>query len=89
VTPAALLRKPTIAEGLSFYWRAFDDLVDERQYFPGGGCSRIAYSAIDRWAVRRGVAGEAFERLKRTIWAMDRVWRDERARRLKEETERA
>ena len=68
---------------LTFYMSAFDDLVNDRQYFMGG-VSAMSFEAIDRWARRHGVAGDQFERLVRMVRALDRVWLEDYGRKARE-----
>lgn len=80
--PAALRGKPDLPSHLLIYWGAFMDLAHDRQVFMGG-VSQIPFTAIDRWASRFGVEGDAFGRLLRLIRAMDGVWLEDVQRRTK------
>lgn len=48
-----------------------------------GGVSPIPFLAIDAWARRSEVSGEAFARLQRLIRAMDAVWLEDAAQKAK------
>ncbi len=48
-----------------------------------GGVSPIPFVAIDAWARRSEVSGEAFTRLQRLIRAMDAVWLEDAAQKGK------
>ncbi|MCS0501623.1 phage tail assembly chaperone [Ancylobacter mangrovi] len=66
----ALSNQPTIPAHLEFAWSAFWALKNDR---PLGFAmiGRISFTAIDRFARRYDVHGDAFERLRVLIAAMD------------------
>lgn len=67
-----------------FYWRAFDLLRYDRQYGAWGGESPISFVAIDAYARRYGIDGEAFDRFVSLINAVDDEWLGWKAERAKE-----
>jgi hypothetical protein len=67
--PKALQDKPDVPAHLLGVWRAFWDLNHDRSF--GFGRGPIPFTAIDRYAVRFGHEGEAFERLFMLIRALD------------------
>ncbi|WP_448113062.1 phage tail assembly chaperone [Mesorhizobium amorphae] len=58
----------------AFYFRAWDLLQCDRQYFAFGGELPISFGALDRYARRYGIEGEAFERFLAFMSAMDDEW---------------
>lgn len=58
----------------SFAWRAFHDLQFDRQFGAMGGVLPIPFSAIDRYAKRFGIEGEAFDLFLAQIRSLDGVW---------------
>ncbi|MFC3693129.1 phage tail assembly chaperone [Chenggangzhangella methanolivorans] len=73
--PAALIAEPRLPDALLFYLEAFFDLTNDRAVGMGGA-GAIPFGAIDAWARRYNVSGDAFDRLKDLIGRMDRVWSD-------------
>lgn len=83
ILPAALEAQPDIPEHLSFFWDAFWALNGDRPLgfgIPGP----IAWTAIDRFAARAGIAdGAQFERIVRFVRALDGEWRSFMAEQMK------
>jgi len=66
----------------NMYFSAFNALRDDRQYSDSGGCARISYLAIDRWAARHQIQDDEFGIFHALIRAMDDeyvAWFDEEA----------
>lgn len=57
-----------------FYWRAWEALRFDRQYGAMGGESPIGFTALDAYARRYGIAGDAFERFHAFMSAIDTEW---------------
>jgi hypothetical protein len=71
--PAALLRKPEL-EGLAERaYAAFWDLIGDRQ-LGFGSIGRISFLAVDRWFERSGLHPDLFDRFKRLVQVLDRIW---------------
>lgn len=60
-----------IEPALEFYWQAWHQLRDDRQFGAFGGCSGIFYSAISRYARDYGIDGSEFPIFVTLIRAMD------------------
>lgn len=58
----------------AFYVRAWEALRFDRQYFAFGGETPISFMALDAYARRYGLEGEAFERFVAFLTAMDDEW---------------
>lgn len=56
--------------------RAWQALRFDRQYFAFGGETPINFMALDRYAQRYGIEGEAFERFLAFMDAIDNEWLD-------------
>lgn len=57
-----------------FYRRAWNALRHDRQYGAMGGQTPIGFLALDAYARRYGIEGEAFERFHRFVTAIDGEW---------------
>src|SRR4051794_11991357 len=57
-----------------FAMQAFQDLKHDRQFGAMGGVLPLTFSAIDAYARRFGIEGEAFDRFIILIRALDGVW---------------
>ncbi|RUM97916.1 hypothetical protein EET67_09890 [Pseudaminobacter arsenicus] len=57
-----------------FYWRAFEALRFDRQYGAFGGETAISFLAIDAYARRYCIEGEAFDRFLTFMTAIDAEW---------------
>lgn len=60
----------------SFYMRAWQALRFDRQYFAFGGETPISFLALDRYAQRYGIEGEAFDRFLAFMTEIDDEWLD-------------
>lgn len=60
-----------VPEWAATVWRAWHALRFDRQYGAFGGESQISFTAIDRYAIRYGISGTAFETFMALICAMD------------------
>lgn len=69
-----------------FYWRAFEALRYDRQYGAFGGESPIGFVAIDAYARRYGIDGDAFDRFMRLVNAIDDEWLGWKAERAKDKS---
>lgn len=58
----------------AFYMQAWQTLRHDRQYFAFGGETPISFMALDRYAQRYGIEGEAFERFLAFMDAIDEEW---------------
>lgn len=88
IAPAAIPQPPPDAAPElwhDFYWRAFEALRYDRHYGAWGGESPIAFVAIDAYARRYGIEGEAFDRFIGLINAIDDEWLSWKAERAKEQ----
>lgn len=56
--------------------RAWQALRFDRQYFAFGGETPISFLALDRYARRYGIEGEAFDRFLAFMDAIDSEWLD-------------
>ncbi len=66
--------------------RAWQALRFDRQYFAFGGETPISFMALDGYARRYGIEGEAFERFLAFMTALDDEWQEYRAQTDKPET---
>lgn len=57
-----------------FYVQAWQTLRYDRQYFAFGGEAPIGFMALDTYARRYGIEGEAFERFLAFMQALDDAW---------------
>ncbi len=71
--PAEFYNRPKLLPGCDFYFEAFWELSSDRQI--GMGVGEIPFSAIDRYAVRFDVHGDAFDTLRRVLRSMDAEYR--------------
>lgn len=64
---------PDNAEWIVFAWK---DLIHDRQVVSGMTTAflPLSFSAIDAWARRYGIEGDAFEFLKRALRSLDAVY---------------
>lgn len=67
--PKALESQVTVRADLVFYWNAFFELSTCR--LSGLERGPILWSAMDAWAARVGLVGDAFERFVSLLSAMD------------------
>ncbi len=67
--PDKIANKPTLHDGLFFYWQAFADLSPDRA--SGMGDGPIPWSAIDRYGYRHDIWGDEFDRLVYIIRGLD------------------
>lgn len=74
--PEAIANKPTVSEGLGFYWEAFSELTSDRGIGMGEG--PIRWTAIDAYGYRYGVWGDDFDRLVTIIRCLDSVYLQQR-----------
>jgi hypothetical protein len=58
----------------AFYLRAWDVMRADRQYGAFGGETPISFLALDAYARRYGIEGEAFERYLAFMQALDEEW---------------
>ncbi|MBN9242429.1 MAG: hypothetical protein J0I98_06515 [Mesorhizobium sp.] len=58
----------------AFYLRAWQALRFDRQYFAFGGQTPISFMALDGYARRYGIEGEAFERFLAFMNQIDDEW---------------
>lgn len=82
----AVPRRPREAEPEiwhEFYRRAWDALRFDRQYGAMGGETPISFVALDAYARRYGIEGEAFDRFHQFMTAIDGAWLDHVAERAK------
>lgn len=56
--------------------RAWQALRFDRQYFAFGGETPISFLALDRYAQRYGIEGEAFDRFLAFMTEIDDEWLD-------------
>jgi hypothetical protein len=54
--------------------QAWQTLRYDRQYFAFGGETPISFLALDRYAQRYGIEGEAFDRFLAFMEALDDEW---------------
>lgn len=74
-TPQALRDRPDLPEHLESVWRAFWSLTGDRQLGAYGGCGRIPFVAMDRYAERfRSGDIDDFERFETLIRRMDEAY---------------
>lgn len=57
-------------------WAAWHRLQYDRQYGAMGGEAPLGFGSIDRYAVRYGIDGDAFELLHALVTAMDAEYLD-------------
>jgi hypothetical protein len=69
----------------AFYLRAWSVLRFDRQYGAFGGETPISFMALDGYARRYGIEGEAFERFLAFMTALDDEWLEYRAQSEKSE----
>ncbi len=67
--PDKIANKPTLNEGLFFYWQAFADLSTDRSLGMAEG--PIPWSAIDRYGYRHDIWSDEFDRLVYIIRGLD------------------
>ena len=79
--PDKIANKPTLHDGLMFYWQAFADLSCDRSLGMAEG--PIPWSAIDRYGYRHGIWYEEFDRLVYIIRGLDNVYLKIRAEKNK------
>lgn len=82
MAPKALQDRPDVWEHLAFAWAAWWELHSDRP-IGMGGAGAIPFSAIDRYAERYGLIGDAFETFIDLIRAMEGVYRDWQDKRSK------
>lgn len=70
-----------------FYWRAWQVLRFDRQYGAMGGETPISFIALDAYARRYSIEGEAFERFLTFMTAIDDEWQEYRSKLDKEGAE--
>jgi hypothetical protein len=70
-----------------FYRRAWDVLRFDRQYTEGGGETPISFLALDAYARRFGIEGEAFDRFHTFMTAIDADWLTHVAEKARERRE--
>jgi len=75
--PDSIIDKPSLVNGLEFYWKAFSDLSSDRDIGMGEG--PIPWSAIHQWGTRNKIWGDDFERLTMIIRGMDEVYLNKRS----------
>jgi hypothetical protein len=76
---------PAIPEHLNHIWEAFGELLTER--FPDfGGYGPIPHSKIVECAARLDMGPDEAMRFRRTIRAMESIYNEEMARKLKGKT---
>jgi len=63
--------------------RAWQALRFDRQYFAFGGETPISFMALDRYAQRYGIEGEAFDRFLAFMDAIDDEWLEYAAEKAK------
>lgn len=57
-----------------FYWRAWSALRFDRPYGAMGGEMPVSFLALDAYARRYGIEGEAFDRFHKFMTAIDGEW---------------
>lgn len=57
-----------------FYWQAWEALRFDRHYGAMGGQMPISFMALDAYARRYGIAGEAFDRFLVFMGVIDTEW---------------
>ncbi|GAB6842381.1 hypothetical protein HNR00_003589 [Methylorubrum rhodinum] len=73
--PRALMRRPELAEHLTFVWSAFWRLQADRA-IGFGVFGPIRWTAIHAYAERYGITDlDEYERLERLVGLMDGEWR--------------
>jgi hypothetical protein len=70
------------------YWSAWEALSSDRQYGAFGGESRVPFTALDRYARRYGITGQAFDTFIRLFGEIDDEWLAWRAEKAKKDEER-
>jgi hypothetical protein len=70
----------------AFYLRAWQVLRFDRQYGAFGGETPISFMALDGYARRYGIEGEAFERFLAFMTALDDEWLEYMAAQAKTDT---
>ena len=85
--PDRIANKPEVINGLEMYWKAFTDLMADRELGMGEG--PIRWTAISDWAARRGINGDDFERLVFLLREMDSVYMEHRNRQSKRDSSKA
>lgn len=63
-----------LASHNAFAMQAFQDLKYDRQFGAMGGVLPLSFGAIDAYARRYGIEGEAFDRFVTLVRALDGVW---------------
>src|SRR5438874_1197361 len=58
----------------TFAMQAFQDLKYDRQFGAMGGVLPLSFGALDAYARRYGIEGEAFDRFVILVRALDSVW---------------
>jgi len=70
-----------------FYRDAWDRLRFDRQYTEGGGETPISFLALDAYARRFGIEGEAFDRFHTFMTSIDAEWLTHVAEKARERRE--
>lgn len=73
-TLPCVVTRVDLADELQFEWRAFKSLSSDRQV--GMGIGPIAWSSIDRFALRYNICGDEFDRFTSIIQSMDAAYLD-------------
>lgn len=79
--PEKMENRPEVIVGLDLYWKAFTDLMSERELGMAEG--PIRWTAMSEWAARRGIYGDDFERFVYLMREMDSTYMDYRGRKSK------
>ena len=79
--PDAIANRPTLNDGLFFYWQAFADLSSDRSLGMAEG--PIPWSAMDRYGYRHDIWGDEFDRLVYIIRGLDSEYLKIRANKTK------
>lgn len=69
----------------SFYLHAWEVLRFDRQYGAFGGETPISFMALDAYARRYGIEGEAFDRFLSFMTALDDEWLQYKAKQEKQD----
>jgi hypothetical protein len=79
--PEKVADKPEIIAGLDLYWKAFTDLMSDRDVGMAEG--PIPWSAMSEWATRRRIFGDDFERFVYILRELDSAYMEHRGKEMK------
>jgi hypothetical protein len=89
LAPQALETRPVIPDHLLVFWKAWITLGTTRPVSGMGGLTTIPWTAVDRYAIRHEITGQAFEDFWFIIQVIDRAFIDESSTCQREREEQA